>query len=123
MPRGKLKIFMGYAAGVGKTFKMLEEVQALKADRFDVVIGYFEPHGRRDTIARTEGLEIVPRRRIEYRGAWFEEMDTAAILARSPQVCAVDEFPHTNIPGSEREKRWEDVSILLESGIDVLTTM
>ncbi len=121
--RGKLKIFMGYAAGVGKTYKMLEEVQALKADGVDVVVGYFEPHARKDTIAKTEGLEMVPRRRVEYRGTTFEEMDTDAILARKPQVCAVDEFPHTNVPGSERAKRWEDVQILLDAGIHVLTTM
>src|SRR6202022_3406052 len=100
--RGKLKIFMGYAAGVGKTYKMLEEAQALKAQNVDVVIGYFEPHGRKDTIAKTEGLEMVPRKRVEYRGTIFEAMDTDAILARRPQVCAVDEFPHTNVPGSDR---------------------
>ncbi len=121
--RGKLKIFMGYAAGVGKTYKMLEEAQALKADGVDVVVGYFEPHARKDTIAKTEGLEMIPRLRVEYRGAVFEEMDTAAILARRPQVCAVDEFPHTNLPGMQRSKRWEDVQTLLDAGIDVLTTM
>jgi len=121
--RGKLKIYMGYAAGVGKTFKMLEEAQDLRAAGVDVVIGYFEPHGRRETIARTEGLETIPRKPVEYRGGQFEEMDTAAILARSPKVCLVDEFPHTNVPGSERAKRWEDVEILLDAGIDVLTTM
>ena len=121
--RGRLKIFMGYAAGVGKTYKMLEEAQSLKSDDVDVVIGYFEPHGRKDTIAKIEGLEIVPRRKIEYRGTTFEEMNTEAILARRPQVCAVDEFPHTNIPGSDRPKRWEDVQVLLDAGIDVLTTM
>jgi two-component system, OmpR family, sensor histidine kinase KdpD len=122
-PRGKLKIFMGYAAGVGKTYKMLEEAQCLKADGVDVVIGYFEPHARSDTIAKTEGLEFVPRRTINYRDATFEEMDTPAILARRPQVCLVDEFPHTNVPGSERAKRWEDVEALRDGGISVLTTM
>jgi two-component system sensor histidine kinase KdpD len=121
--RGRLKIFMGYAAGVGKTYKMLEEAQALKADAVDVVIGYFEPHGRKDTIAKTKGLEVLPRKRIEYRGSAFEEMDTEAILSRRPQVCAVDEFPHTNVPGSERVKRWEDVQVLLDAGIHVMTTM
>lgn len=121
--RGRLKVFLGYAAGVGKTYKMLEEAQALKADGVDVVIGYFEPHGRKDTIAKTEGLEVVPRKRIEYRGSTFEEMDTEAILSRRPQVCAVDEFPHTNVPGSERAKRWEDVQILLDAGIHVMATM
>ena len=121
--RGKLKIFMGYAAGVGKTYKMLEEAQDLKAAGVDIVIGYFEPHGRKETIAKTEGLEIDPRQKIQYRDSLFEEMDTEAILARHPQVCVVDEFPHTNVPGSERGKRWEDVEMLLAAGIDVLTTM
>jgi two-component system, OmpR family, sensor histidine kinase KdpD len=122
-PRGKLKIFMGYAAGVGKTYKMLEEAQELKALGTDVVIGYVESHGRADTIAKTEGLEIVPRKNLDYRGSRFEEMDTEAIVARHPQVCVVDEFPHTNVPGSHRAKRWEDVEVLLDAGIDVLTTM
>ena len=121
--RGRLKIYMGYAAGVGKTYQMLEEVREFQARGVDVVVGYFEPHGRRDTIARTEGLEIIPRRQVEYRGACFEEMDTKAILDRRPQACAVDEYPHTNIPGSPRAKRWEDVELLLDAGIDVLTTM
>src|SRR6266852_6151405 len=121
--RGKLKILMGYAAGVGKTYTMLEEGQELKARGVDVVIGYFEPHGRKDTIAKTEGLELIPRKRVDYRGSMFEEMDTDAILARRPQVCLVDEFPHTNVPGSDRTKRWEDVQVLLDAGIDVVTTM
>ena len=84
MERGKLKIFMGYAAGVGKTYMMLEQGQELKARGVDVVIGYFEPHARKDTIAKTEGLEMIPRKRIDYRGSTFEEMDTDAILARHP---------------------------------------
>jgi two-component system, OmpR family, sensor histidine kinase KdpD len=121
--RGKLKLYIGYAAGVGKTYKMLEEGQALKLQRLDVVIGYFEPHGRSDTIKKTEGLEIVPRAKIQYRGSVFEEMDTDAILARHPQACLVDEFAHTNVPGSPRTKRWEDVEILRTAGIDILTTM
>src|SRR5438128_1939621 len=121
--RGKLKIFMGYAAGVGKTYKMLEEAQDLKASNIDIVIGYFEPHARAETIAKTESLEIIPRKTILYRDSLFEEMDTEAILARRPRVCVVDEFPHTNVPGSERSKRWEDVETLLGAGIDVLTTM
>ncbi len=120
---GKLKIYLGYAAGVGKTYQMLEEAQEMKRQGRDVVIGYFEPHGRKDTISRTEGLEQVARRRLDYRGTIFEEMDTEAILARHPEVCVVDEFPHTNVPGSERMKRWQDVQVLLEAGIDVLTTM
>jgi two-component system, OmpR family, sensor histidine kinase KdpD len=121
--RGKLKIYLGYAAGVGKTYQMLEEAQVTKQRGRDVVIGYFEPHGRKDTIARTEGLEVIPRRKIDYRGTVFEEMDTDAILRRHPEVCVVDEFPHTNVTGSERLKRWQDVQVQLEAGIDVLTTM
>jgi two-component system sensor histidine kinase KdpD len=121
--RGKLKIFMGYAAGVGKTYAMLQEAHDLKAAGVDVVIGYFEPHGRKETIAKIDGLEIIPRKKLEYRGLTFEEMDADAILARHPHVCAVDEFPHTNIPGCECTKRWEDVETLLSHGIGVLTTM
>ena len=120
---GKLKIFMGYAAGVGKTYKMLEEAHQLKAAGVEIVVGYFEPHGRQDTIAKSEGLETIPRKKVDYRGSAFEEMDTDAILARRPQACVVDEFPHTNVPGSARGKRWEDVQVLLAAGIDVLTTM
>lgn len=120
---GNLKIFLGYAAGVGKTYQMLDEAQALKAKGVDLVVGYFEPHGRKDTIHKAEGLEMIPRKRVEYRGSTFEEMDTEAIIERRPQVAVVDEFPHTNVPGSAREKRWEDVLLILEQGIDVLTTM
>jgi two-component system sensor histidine kinase KdpD len=122
-PTGKLRIYLGYAAGVGKTYQMLEEAREMKQQGQDVVIGYFEGHGRKDTIAKTEGLEIIPRRKIQYRGTIFEEMDTDAILSRHPEVCVVDEFPHTNVPGAERPKRWQDVQLLLEAGIDVLTTM
>ena len=121
--RGRLKILLGYAAGVGKTYKMLEEAHELKDHGVDVVVGYFEPHGRKDTIARVEGLEVIPRRQIEYRGVRFEEMDTDAILRRHPACCAVDEFAHTNVPGSERGKRWEDVRVILDAGIDVVTTL
>jgi two-component system, OmpR family, sensor histidine kinase KdpD len=118
-----LKVFLGYAAGVGKTYQMLTEAHQLKAEGVDVVIGYFEPHGRKETIALSEGIETVPRKAIEYRGSRFEEMDTDAILRRHPQVAVVDEFPHTNVPGSPRMKRWEDVHVLLDAGIDVLATM
>jgi two-component system sensor histidine kinase KdpD len=121
--RGKLKIFLGYAAGVGKTYKMLQEAQERRQAGADVVVGYFEPHGRADTIAQLEGLEVVPRRILDYRGTHFEEMDTEAILARHPEVAVVDEFPHTNVPGSPRTKRWEDVLVLMDAGIDVYTTM
>src|SRR6202046_713582 len=122
-PLGKLKIFLGYAAGVGKTYQMLEEAQEAKRAGVDVVIGYFEPHGRKATIATIEGVDVIPRRKIAYRGGLFEEMDTDAILRRRPELCVVDEFPHTNVPGSERLKRWQDVQVLLAAGIDVLTTM
>jgi two-component system, OmpR family, sensor histidine kinase KdpD len=122
-PRGKLKVFLGYAAGVGKTYQMLDEAQTAKANGTDVVIGYFEPHARKDTIAKTEGLDMIPRKVIEYRGTRFEEMDTEAIIDRQPQVAVVDEFPHTNVPGSLRSKRWEDVLSILDHGIDVWTTM
>jgi two-component system, OmpR family, sensor histidine kinase KdpD len=121
--RGKLKLYIGYAAGVGKTYKMLEDAQILKSQGEDVIIGYFEPHGRQATIEKTKGLETIPRAKIQYRGSVFEEMDTESILARRPQLCLVDEYAHTNVPGSSRAKRWEDVEILRGSGIDVLTTM
>jgi two-component system sensor histidine kinase KdpD len=121
--RGKLKVFLGYAAGVGKTYQSLEEAQLLKKQGVDVVIGYFEPHGRKDTIAKTEGIEIVPRRVLEHRGTRFEEMDTPAIIRRHPAVCLVDEFAHTNVPGVEHLKRWEDVMNILDAGIDVLTSL
>lgn len=121
--RGTLKIFLGYAAGVGKTYQMLKEAQQLKKSGVDVVVGYFEPHGRKDTIDLMEDLEVVPRRIVVYRGTTFEDMDTDAILMRRPAVCAVDEFAHTNVPMSTREKRWEDVEVLLDAGINVLTTM
>jgi len=121
--QGRLKIILGYAAGVGKTYKMLEEIQQLQRDGHDVAVGYFEPHGRAETIAKLDGLELIPRKGVEYRGHVFEEMDTDAILRRHPEICAVDEFPHANVPGSQRSKRWEDVAVLLDAGIDVLTTM
>lgn len=120
---GKLKVILGYAAGVGKTYRMLSEGQQLAAAGHDVVIGYFEPHARPDTMALTQGLPEVPCRSLEYRGLSFREMDTDAILVRRPAICLVDEFAHTNVPGSARLKRWEDVLVLLAAGIDVITTM
>jgi two-component system sensor histidine kinase KdpD len=120
---GRLKVFLGYAAGVGKTYHMLEEAQQMMQQGDDIVVGYFEPHGRKDTIAKVTGLEMVPRRKLMYRGTAFEEMDTPAILERRPRICIVDELAHSNIPGAGRAKRWEDVQILLDAGIDVLTTV
>ena len=121
--RGRLKVFLGYAAGVGKTFRMLDEAQQLKRQGADIVIGYFESHRRKDTIAKAEGLELIRRRQLSYRGTKFEEMDTATIVERHPAICIVDELAHTNVPGSERSKRWEDVHVLLDAGIDVFTTL
>jgi two-component system, OmpR family, sensor histidine kinase KdpD len=121
--KGRLKVYLGYAAGVGKTYRMLEEAQELKRQGVDIVVGYFEPHGRKETIALTEGLEFVPRRVIPYNNTAFEEMDTDAVLRRRPAVAIVDEFAHTNVPGSERLKRWQDVHALLDAGIEVITTM
>ena len=92
--RGRLKVFLSYAAGAGKTYRMLEEAQELRKKAVDIVVGYFEPHGRKDTIARTEGMEMIPRRELEYRGTLFHEMDTDAILRRKPEVCLVDELAH-----------------------------
>ena len=122
-PRGRLQLFLGYAAGVGKTYRMLEEAQHLKRQGKDIVIGYFEPHGRKDTIAKTASLEMIAPKTIQYRGVLFNEMDTAAILERDPAICVVDELAHTNVPGSQRPKRWEDVQVLLDAGIDVMTNM
>jgi two-component system sensor histidine kinase KdpD len=121
--RGALKIYLGYAAGVGKTYQMLDDAQRARAAGADIIIGYFEPHGRRDTIAKTEGLEIIPRQKIPYRGATFEEMDTEAVIARHPAICVVDEFAHTNVPGSPHAKRWEDVRLIRNARIDVWTTV
>src|SRR4249920_3696872 len=92
--RGRLRVFLGYAAGVGKTYRMLEEAQQLKRQGLDLVVGYFEPHGRKDTIAKTVGLELVPTREMTYRGRTFKEMDTPAILRRHPAICVVDELAH-----------------------------
>ena len=121
--RGRLQVFLGYAAGVGKTYRMLEEAQQLKRQGKDIVMGYFEPHGRRDTIEKTVGLEMIPTKKINYRGVALQEMDTEAILKRRPEICAVDELAHTNVPGSLHAKRWEDVQELLDAGIDVMTNM
>jgi len=121
--RGRLKIFLGFAAGVGKTFEMLCEANRRKQRGQDVVIGYIETHKRQGTEEQLGDLEIVPRKQIDYRGTRLEEMDTEAILQRAPHTVLVDEFAHTNAPGSAREKRWQDVEVLLDAGINVLTTL
>ena len=120
---GKLRVFLGAAPGVGKTYAMLEEGHRLRDLGKDVVIAYVEPHARTDTIAMIGDLEIVPRKQIEYRGSTFEEMDLEAVLQRAPKVALVDELAHTNIPGSQNVKRWQDVEALLDAGIDVLSTL
>ena len=121
--RGKLKVYLGYAAGVGKTFQMLADGQAAAQRGVDVVLAYFEPHARPDTIGQAQGLEVVPHRKIEYRGKTFQELDTEAVLRRTPSIALVDELAHTNIPGSARANRWEDVEFLKDAGIEVWTTM
>lgn len=121
--RGRLKIYLGFAAGVGKTYEMLQEGQRLKRQGVDVVIGIVETHGRAETAALIEGLAQVPRRRIEYRGVTLEEMDLDALLARRPTVALVDELAHTNAPGSRHAKRYQDVEDLLRAGINVISTL
>ena len=121
--RGSLKVYLGYAAGVGKTFQMLADGRAAAERGVDIVLAYFQPHARPDTIEQAQRLEVVPHRKIEYRGKTFEEMDTEAVLLRRPSIALVDELAHTNIPGSTRTKRWEDAQVLLDAGIEVWTTM
>jgi two-component system, OmpR family, sensor histidine kinase KdpD len=121
--RGHLKVFIGMAPGVGKTYRMLQDGTAEADSGRDVVVGYLEGHGRRETLAQAEGLEVVPRRRVVYRGTPLEEMDLPAVLARKPELCLIDELAHTNAPGLEHEKRFEDVRDVLEAGIDVISTV
>ncbi|MBI5249038.1 MAG: PTS sugar transporter subunit IIA [Desulfomonile tiedjei] len=121
--RGRLKIYLGYGAGVGKTYQMLLEGHQLKAEGIDAVVGLVETHGRVDTAKLVEGLEVVPRRREEYRGVILEEMDVDAVLDRKPQVALIDELAHTNAPGSRNPKRYQDVQDILASGIHVITTL
>src|ERR1039457_2503954 len=120
---GKLKIFVGAAPGVGKTYEMLQQARARRKDGYDIVIGVVETHGRKETEALLDGLDIIPRRRIEYKGQWHEEMDLDAIIARRPQIVLVDELAHTNVPGSRDPKRYLDIEELLNHGIDVYTTV
>src|SRR5277367_5159172 len=123
IPGGRHKVFLGMAAGVGKTYRMLQEGQAEAEAGRDVVIGYLETHGRIDTAAQADGLVMVPRRRVTYRGTEVDEMDLPAIIARAPELCLIDELAHTNPPGVEHEKRYEDVRDVLEAGIDVFSTV
>src|SRR5215469_15966870 len=121
--RGQLRIYLGCAAGVGKTFAMLNEGHRRRQRGTDVVVGFVETHGRPHTAAQIGDLEVIPRAQIPYRGTSFEEMDLDAVLARHPDVALVDEFAHTNIPGSRNAKRWEDVQELLDAGIDVISNV
>ena len=118
--RGRLKLYIGFAAGVGKTWRMLEEAHALRRRGVDVVLGLIETHGRAETAALIGELEVVPRRRVEYRGVGVEEMDLEAVVARRPTVAVVDEIPHTNAPGSKNRKRYQDVLDLLAAGVNVI---
>jgi two-component system, OmpR family, sensor histidine kinase KdpD len=121
--RGTLRIYLGVAPGVGKTYTMLDEAHRRVARGADLVVGYVEVHGRAKTAALVEGLEVIPRRELSYRGAAFTEMDVDAVLARMPESALVDELAHTNVPGSRNEKRWQDVEELLDAGIDVVSTV
>jgi two-component system sensor histidine kinase KdpD len=121
--RGKLKIYIGMSAGVGKTYRMLEEAHDLLLKGMNIKIGFVETHGRKDTHALIDGLPIIPRREVFYKGKLLEEMDVSAILLLHPDIVIVDELAHTNIPGSKNEKRWQDVVEILEAGIDVITAV
>jgi two-component system, OmpR family, sensor histidine kinase KdpD len=121
--KGRYRVFLGMAAGVGKTYRMLQEGVAEAEAGRDVVIGYLEPHGREETIAQADGLETIPRRQVEYRGTSLFEMDLSAVLQRAPELCLIDELAHTNAPGVEHEKRYEDIADVLAAGIDVYSTV
>lgn len=121
--RGKFKIYIGMSAGVGKTYRMLQEVHSLLRNGIDVAIGYVETHNRKETHALVEGLPVIPRKHIFYKGKELEEMDLQAILNRHPEVVVVDELAHTNIPGSKNEKRWQDVIDILDAGISVISAV
>jgi two-component system sensor histidine kinase KdpD len=121
--RGRLKIYLGYVAGVGKTYEMLLEGHRLKELGIDIAIGLVETHGRAETAKLVEGLEVIPRRKQEYRGILVEEMDVDAVLARRPQIALIDELAHTNVPGSRNSKRYEDVQEILDAGIHVISTL
>src|SRR6202050_5356503 len=121
--RGHLRSYLGSAAGVGKSYAMLNEGHRRVERGADVVVAFAEAHGRPHTSALLEGLEVIPRAKLQYRGGTFEEMDVDAVLARHPQIALVDEFAHANVPGSRNEKRWQDVEELLDAGIDVISAV
>jgi two-component system sensor histidine kinase KdpD len=121
--RGKLKLYIGSFAGVGKTYRMLTEAHDLRRRGVDIVVGFVESHGRAETEAQLGDLEVIPRRRLEYRGVTLEEMDVDAVMARRPEVAVVDELAHTNVPGVSHRKRWEDVMQLIDDGINVISAV
>lgn len=121
--KARLKVYLGMAAGVGKTVRMLEDSHAMRHAGVDVVLGLIEPHGRTETIERIRDLEVIPRRKVRYREVELEELDLDAILVRRPDIVVVDELPHTNVPGSRNEKRWQDVEEILKAGIGVMTAL
>jgi magnesium transporter len=121
--RGHLKIYLGYAAGVGKTYRMLEDARGLKSRGVDVILAFLEPQGRSDLTERAQEFESLPLQRVPCRGSYTEEIDVTAILRRKPKVCLVDDLAHSNAPGSDRQRRWQDVQLLLDGGVDILTTM
>jgi len=121
--RPRLRVYIGAAPGVGKTFAMLREAHALKAKNLDVVVGLVETYGRKDTDAQVGDLEVIPRRQIEYRGTTLEDLDVEAVIHRKPQVCVVDELAHSNVPGSKNDKRYQDVLEILDAGIHVMTAV
>jgi len=121
--RGKLKIYIGHAAGVGKTYQMLEDAHAVASRGADVVVGIIETHGRAETAAKLDGLAILARRKVRYKDRDLEEMDLPGILDRKPEIVLVDELAHTNVPGVENEKRYQDVEDILAAGISVMTTV
>jgi two-component system sensor histidine kinase KdpD len=121
--QGRLKIYLGYAAGVGKTYQMLQEAHRLKQQGVDVVVGIVETHNRADTAALVQGLEQIPRRSVDYRGVVLQDMDVDALIARKPAIALVDELAHSNVPGSRNTKRYQDVIELLRAGIDVISTL
>ncbi len=123
MRRGRFKVYLGMAAGVGKTVAMLREGRRLRAEGVNVVCGIVETHGRKETLSEVMGVEVVPRKTIQYRGVPLEEMDLDAVLARKPDLVLVDELAHTNVPGSRHEKRWQDVEALLDANISVIGTL
>ncbi len=123
MARGTLRIYLGAAPGVGKTYAMLNEGQRRAERGGDIVVGFVETHGRENTLAQIGDLELVPRRTVSYRGTEIEDMDLDAVLTRSPELVLVDELAHTNAPGLRHAKRWQDVDELLARGIDVISTV